>query len=52
MQEGRSGMWTVKKFKTQAACDRFVASHAIQWHYLFINNVPVAIEYRALRRVY
>jgi len=45
-------MWQIKKFKTYEKMIEFIETHKIQYNQVFINNVPFAIEYKKLRRVY
>jgi hypothetical protein len=47
-------MWKVKKFKTKELADKWLENngHKVQWEQIFVNNVPFAINYRLLRKVY
>ena len=45
-------MWKIKTFKTYESMRKFIQFHKIQYIQIFINNVPFAIEYKKLRRVY
>ena len=45
-------MWKVKTFKTREAMLAFINKGGIQWHEVFINNIPYAIEYRKLIKIY
>jgi hypothetical protein len=44
-------MWQTKEFKTRQAMEKFISSHKIQYHEIFINNA-YGIEYRFLKIIY
>ena len=46
-------MWKIKRFKTQAALDNFIAlnEHKIAYNVIYINN-GYAVEYKKLRVIY
>jgi hypothetical protein len=43
--------WQIKTFQSRENMKKFLdrKAHKIQWHEVFINNVPGAIEYRDLK---
>lgn len=44
-------MWEIKTFQTKEEMEKFTNSHKITYSRVFINNVPYAIEYKAIKEV-
>ena len=45
-------MWKIKTFQTKEQMNKFIYAHKIAYNQIYLNNVPYAIEYKSLIKIY